>query len=121
MSGPQIDRTAWPWCHAPSDVEDYDAASWHALRYSSEIRGGPVLPVQGLKRWTLEQRARRSRDVRQPPALSEDEHRQLLRDLTAFWAEARPEPIPAPERDRRVSTDGPGVHWDAGRLVGGVA
>jgi len=49
----------WPWHSAPANVADYDEAVWYAVRSTS----GGELPRQDLEAWTLEQRARRLRDV----------------------------------------------------------
>ena len=106
MSAPAIYRTIWPWHSAPADCDDYDAAIWHAIRQGSNSQ----LPRQSLDRWVLEQRARRSRDVMQPPLLREVEHEQLRVDLIAFWNDPRLDPA-ALEAQR--------PRWIGGRLVGG--
>jgi hypothetical protein len=81
-----IDRTAWPWHSAPNDVTDYDEATWHASRRSSQGQ----LPRQSIGRWVLEQRARRSRDVLEPAPMTEADREQLRADLIAAWAHPVP-------------------------------
>jgi hypothetical protein len=80
-----IDRNTWPWNAAPVDVDDYDAATWHAVRKTSAMMGGPILPVQDLEPWVCEQRASRHRDRLNPEPYTEQEHAQLRADLADAW------------------------------------
>ena len=92
----KIDRTEWPFSMAPRDVDDWDAAVWHAVRKSS----AGALPVQSLDQRVRRQRA--SRDVwewKDPEPLTETEHEQLRTDLVAAWRE-----IGAPRSARPIFT-----------------
>lgn len=80
-----IDRTEWPWIHAPIDCSDYDEAEWHSLQYSSD----GMMPRQTCDEWVAEQAARRTRDVLPPEPLSESEHDRLRIDLVAAWNDPR--------------------------------
>jgi len=102
-----IDRAAWPWHSAPADVDDYDEALWYWVRATSDGE----YPRQSLRRWVLEQRARRSRDVRGPAPMTEAEHEQLRADLVAAWCDPSLDPAVIEARRPR---------WVSGALVGGA-
>lgn len=83
-----VDRTAWPWNYAPPECEDYDAAVWHAVRRTSELAGGYLLPQQDLETWVREQRASRSRERIGSEPLTDAEHTALLAAIAAVWHDA---------------------------------
>lgn len=59
---PSEAREGWPWHLAPLGCEDYDEATWHAVRRHQEVAGGPTLPRQSLEVWVARMRASRELD-----------------------------------------------------------
>lgn len=65
-----VDRTTWPWCHAPRDCQCWDTAVWFAVRHDTDGE----LPRQSLGEWVAEQGDRRHRAVLNPTPTSTLNH-----------------------------------------------